>query len=195
MVKKCVILLILMLHVILLSACAANDDFAPYENNTFDVSIDVDGNIFVISEIEDEITAVANEYASEASLAYVKYTFFGENHGEILFNYKYNYERDIFGQKIGYTKIVDVFIDIFEKKIDKVVYEDGITKRVGGYGGNYVKNKDVNSLDLYLDTYSNMINKDNIEYVSISYLNDEIKVNGFDKNNRVVDHASISSTQ
>ena len=165
----------------LLSSCT--DDFAPYKNTDYEISKYITGDIFVISDIEKSITAIANEYVNDAELSYVEYTLYDEKDGDALFQYKKSYKKN----DDGYTTLLNIYIDISTKTAYKVEYTDGISKRVSGFIGSYIGQSNHNALDIYHDllgSYDDEFNE--LKCIKVIYSNDSVIGNCFDSENSLI---------
>lgn len=179
--KKTLILLIVLSCSFLFIACD-NDDFTSYERNSYDISKSITGNVFIISDVEEELTNIATDYIDEAELAYVEYHFFNDATGYAMFNFVKNYEK----AGTGYTASLDIYVDIYAKNAYEVSSVDGISKRVMGNPGasSYIGNKEENTFDIY-NSCANKLKADTNSII-IAYSNDKIIVNYLDKENHVI---------
>lgn len=179
--KKMLAIISCSICLFLFSACT--DDFAPYQNINYDISNYIDGDIFIISDVEKSISDIALKYVDNISLSYVEYTFFDENDGDILFQYKKCYEKD----DIGYTTLLNVYVNICTQIAYKVEYIDGISKRVSGFISNYVGKINCNAFEIYNDSLNNpKIDFSDVEYIKVIYSDENIGVNYFDDNNVLI---------
>lgn len=176
--KKILAIISCSMCLFLFSACT--DDFAPYQNINYDISNYIDGDIFIISDVEKSVFDIALKYVDNISLSYVEYTFFDENDGDILFQYKKCYEKD----DIGYTTLLNVYVNICTQTAYKVEYIDGISKRVSGFIGNYIGKINCNAFEIYNDSLNNSeIDFSDVAYIKVIYSDENVGVNYFDDNN------------
>ncbi len=156
----------MILFALSVSGCYYDDDWARYERKSYEVSEYINADIYVISEIEPILSDIANEYAEGAKLVYAEYRFY--NDGTETFRFEYKKEYEILG--VGYTILVDLYGDTATKTITKVLYFDGIGKRVSSAGTGYVIPSNENVFDMYEDYIINMDpEQPDYEYVMISY--------------------------
>ena len=101
-----------------------DDDFAPYTNIDYDVSIHLKSNIFVISEAKPELSQIVAEYAKDIPLTYVHYEIYGTK-GTAEFQFFGGYEN---GENRA-TCII-LYMDINTNNVTKINYEEGHGKRM-----------------------------------------------------------------
>lgn len=182
------LLLIVFVIIFQLFAVSCSDDFAPYEEKSHDISKAVSGNIYVVSQIEPQISAIAAEYSDKAKLYYAEYTFNDKDSGEVLFAYKNNYTKG----STGYTELVDVYVDMQSKTAVKVEYTNGHAKRVSGYGSAYIGSKNTDARELYLKHISKATEQADVKKLTITYSNDEVLINCYDSDGRQVYHDKLA---
>ena len=179
---------IILLLVLLLFMGACTDDFASYEHNKYDISQSIKGNIYIISEIEPQIKEIASEYSENAELKYVEYNF-EDNNGTVLFSYECNYSKG----SIGYTELIDIYIDMSTKTATRVEYINGHAKRVGGHGSDYISDKNTNAFEIYMNNIKKAQESKHISRMCITYSNNQILINGYDDEDRNTYHQEIMS--
>ena len=179
---------IILLLVLLLFMGACTDDFASYEHNQYDISQSIKGNIYIISEIEPQIKEIASEYSKNAELKYVEYNF-EDNNGTVLFSYEFNYSKG----SIGYTELIDIYINMSTKTATRVEYINGHAKRVGGHGSDYINDKNTSAFEIYMNNIKKAQESKQISRMCITYCNNQILINGYDNEDRNTYHQEIIS--
>lgn len=180
--KKILIFIIVSACPFFLVACD-DDDFASYEYKRYEISKSITGNVFIISDVEEELKNIATYYIDEPELVYAEYYFYNNDTGYAKFNFVKNYEKG----GTGYTISLDLYVDVYEKNAYEVIYMDGISKRVMGNSGasSYIGNKEENTFDIYNSCANDY--KINTNYIMVSYSNDKIYVKWLGEENNVID--------
>ena len=178
--KKKMLLLIMLCFSSVLFGC--DEDFASYSDNIYTISVPINGDIYTISDIEEEINNIVKEYVDNTELAYAEYYFYNTQTDYAMFNYVKYYEKS----GVGYTISTDIYIDISNKIAYKIQVVDGISKRVIGNTGasDYIKYKEVNAYDLY-KVYKEGCTQETT-YIKLAYREDGINICCFDKDNYVI---------
>ncbi len=140
--KRFFTLITIAMLLFIFSGCE-DDDFAPYTNYTDEVSYELTGNSFMVSEIEEEVLGIAEKYQAEAYLSTVNYTFYSQNNGTAQFIYFYATPNKNEGT------VITVSIDLYDNTVTSVQFEKGHGKRVCAPYYGEISNKDINMLDLY----------------------------------------------
>lgn len=158
---------IIVFFCILLSGC--DDDFAPYTNIDYDVSIHLKSNIFVISEAKQELSRIVDEYAKDMPLTYVHYEIYNTTKGTVEFQFFGGYEN---GE--NRATCITLYVDINTNNITKINYEDGHGKRMSSIGSHEIKQTaNINTMDVYnSEIMDRFLESD--EYVSISVTDADI---------------------
>ena len=181
---KRVLLIITVLVVMVIGCGCDDDDFAPYENNSCELSEQLSGNVYVISQIQPQVDKIAARYSDKAELYYAQYTFEGADSGELLLSYKNQYTKG----DTGYTELVDVYIDLQTKTATKAVYENGHAKRVGGHGSAHIKNKEIDALQIYQKHLPEAQKQGQLNNMTITFENNDVLINGWDSDNQNLYH-------
>lgn len=147
---------------IIMSGCS--DDFDKFERNKYDISTNIDNNIYVIDQIEDELDDIVAEYSDELKLTYAEYTF-SNSDSNAMFHYKNDYSD----HENDYVKTIDLYVDDSGKAY-KAIYTDGRVNRVNDYPSNGIANKTINVLEIFKEN-GNFSISDN-SYVKV-ILNEE----------------------
>lgn len=176
----CVLSLIL-LH--LLTSCSDKDDWIPYKNDEYNVYYKVEGNIFLISEIESELSTLVEEYADDVDLTFVQYQFNNETTGTVEFQFFKEYET----KGKYYSVIITLLASIDDGVIYKLNYEEGISKRLTGYRNSIIRNNE-NAYNIYISNLYNIKLEDRkeLKYSNVIFLNENIIVCYYDKNNNLI---------
>lgn len=178
--KKKMVLLIMLCFSFFLFGC--DEDFAPYSDNTYTISVPINGDIYTISDIEEEINNIVKDYVDNTELAYSEYYFYNTPADYAMFNYVKYYEKS----GVGYTISIDIYVDINKKIAYKIQVVDGISKRVPSNTGasDYIKYKEVNAYDLYKVCKDGCTQE--TTYIVLAYREDGINICYFDKDNYVI---------
>ncbi len=147
---------------IIMSGCS--DDFDKFERNKYDISTNIDNNIYVIDQIEDELDDIVAEYSDELKLTYAEYTFSNSDS-----NAMFHYQNDYSDHENDYVKTIDLYVDDSGKAY-KAIYTDGRVNRVNDYPSNGIANKTINVLEIFKEN-GNFSISDN-SYVKV-ILNEE----------------------
>ena len=123
---------------ILLLLTSCTDDWMPYENTEYCINYEVEGDIFLISEIESELLELVAEYDDDVKLTFVQYQFESETSGTVEFQFFRDYETN--GKY--YSVLITLFANIDDNIIYKVNYEEGTSKRVTGYRNAIIRNNE-----------------------------------------------------
>lgn len=158
----------------------SDEDFAPIQNTRYDIAEEIEGNIFVISEIEEKTRNIAARYSKDVTLCSAQYKFFDKTEGEAIFEYGYS------DMSTGYTTIVEIHIDIATKKTTCVNYKYGITKNLGyhGEGDTEIEDKNCNAQQLYLEEREKSDIYSDAEYAVVDFYHWGVDVHFLDENNR-----------
>lgn len=153
------------------------DEFAPVQNIRYDIEEEIEGNIFVISEIEKETDDIAKKYSKDVTLCSAQYKFFDKNEGEAVLEYGYS------DMSTGYTTIVEVHIDIATKKTTCVNYKYGITKKLGyhGEGDTEIENKNSDAQQIYLEECEKSDVYSDVEYATVDFYHWGVDVDFYDE--------------
>lgn len=158
----------------------SDEDFAPVQKIRYDIEEEIEGNIFVISEIEKETDDIAKKYSKDVTLCYAQYKFFDKNAGEAVLEYGYS------DMSTGYTTIVEIYIDIATKKTTYVNYKYGITKNLGyhGEGDREIEDKNSDAQQIYLEEREKSDVYSDAEYATVDFYHWGVDVHFLDENNR-----------
>lgn len=169
--KKTILFIVLVFYIFSFSACK-DDDWATYKNVNYELCTKIEGNIFLISEIESELLSVISMYDNDVKLTYAQYIFEDENNGVVEFQFFREYKKG----STYYSVVITLYANLSNGIIYKVNYEEGHGKRVRGYSNNILK-KDENAFDIYQSSLNNsIINYNTVEYTKIQYQNNEVSV-------------------
>lgn len=69
-------LVFMMLVYIIFVGCS--DDFDKYNREVFEISLNINGNIYIIDEIHNELNDIIAKYSDNLTLTYAEYTFNNE---------------------------------------------------------------------------------------------------------------------
>lgn len=155
----------------------SDEDFAPVQNIRYDIEEEIEGNIFVISEIKKETDDIAKNYSKDVTLYSARYKFFDKNEGEAVLEYGYS------DMSTGYTTIVEVHIDIATKKTTCVNYKYGITKNLGdhGEGDTEIENKNSDAQKIYLEEREKSDIYSEAEYATVDFYHWGVDVDFYDE--------------
>lgn len=166
----------------LLTSCSDKDDWIPYKNETYNVYYKIEGNIFLISDIESELSTLVEEYADDVKLTFVQYQFNNETTGTAEFQFFKEYNT----KGKYYSVIITLLADINDGVIYKLNYEEGISKRVRGYRNSISRNNE-NAYNVYISNLYNVkLDKKELEYSNVIFLNENIIVCHYDKYNNLI---------
>lgn len=178
----CILGILCSLMILLFSGCD-NPDFARYEFYEKDISYRIRGDVFIISQIEDEMLDIARKYCDGAKLTQVEYSLDSEVTGKLKFYYGF--------VDAGDTTVVMLELNLLSGLVERVIYEKGHSKRVSG-PGVYVFNRDYDVRNVYrvvmneLSVKGVVTDADKISRVSITFVNDKIRLNCYDKRYKVL---------
>lgn len=145
-----------------------DDDFASYKNETKDVCIELDGDPYIISDIESQLIRIAAEYLKEPSLSYVEYKYRNENDIKAMFFCEEKY----MGGK--YNSNLSIYVDAVSHQIYSINYEYGITKRISGFPTAHLqKNIDIKEKLADISKESEFLKHENA-YIKLWFQLDDI---------------------
>lgn len=153
---------------IILSGCS--DDFDKFERKTFEIETNIDGNFYIIDEIEDKLNNIVTEYSDELTLNYAEYTFSNENECSAMFHYKYEYNVN---EKL-YAKTIDLYVDS-NGKAYKAIYTDGRINRVSIYPGNSISDKKIDVLEIFKENENSFVSDNSYITVSLDWKGVDIR--------------------
>lgn len=172
------VIVIIVFSCTLLFGCD-DDDFAPYTNIDYDVSIHLKSNIFVISEAKQELSQIVAEYAKDIPLTYVHYEIYGTK-GTAEFQFFGGYEN---GE--NRATCITLYVDINTNNVIKINYEDGHGKRMSSVGSREIKQTaNINIMDVYNREIADRSLETN-ECIGITVTDAEIFPYVFIKDNKV----------
>ncbi len=180
MTKLRLFLILFTITALFTSCMWEEDEFASYQNIRYDISEEIEGNIFVISEIEEETRDIATRYSKDVTLCSAQYKFFDKTEGEAVLEYGYS------DMSTGYTTIVEIHIDIATKKTACVNYKYAVTKNLGyhGEGEREIEDKNRNAQQLYLEEREKSDVYSDAEYATVEFYFWGVDVHFLDENNR-----------
>lgn len=167
------IVFLVILSCMILSGCS-DEDWAPYEEKTEEVSIKLDNSICDLVQCKEELKNVCNKYAKDLLLVHAEYKFFKDKDSQAIISMSKVYERG----EVGYTKLCELYVDIESNTVTKIIYCDGISRRVDPYGPE-LDGIIANRADKLYDDY--MKDKEYMDKLHISYYYNEINIGGYDK--------------
>lgn len=184
--KRFLSCLILFFILFLITSCT--DDWMPYENTEYGINYEVEGDIFLISEIESELLELVSEYDDNVKLTFVQYQFESETSGTVEFQFFRDYETN--GKY--YSVLITLFANIDDSIIYKVNYEEGISKRVNGYRNPIIRNNE-NAYDIYSLYLSDIALEEisGLSYSDVLFYDDNVVVCHYDKNNKLISRSEM----
>ncbi len=177
-------LVFMMLVCIILVGCS--DDFDKFNREVFEISSNINGNIYIIDEIHNELNDIIAKYSDNLTLTYAEYTFNNEYKGDAMFHYKREY-NDEEGRE--FLETIDIYVDA-NGKAYKIVYTDGRINRVNDYPSNDIFNKETNILEIIKENEESFINDNDNSYITVILDENGIVIKYF-KNNSLVDKKRI----
>lgn len=173
---------------ILLLLTSCTDDWMPYENTEYDINYKIEGDIFVISEIESELLELVAEYDDKVKLTFVQYQFESETSDTAEFQFF----RDYVTNGKYYSVLITLFANVDDSIIYRVNYEEGISKRVTGYRNAIVRN-DENAYDIYSSYLSDIAleKRSDLLYSNVLFYDDNVFVCHYDKNNKLISRSEL----
>lgn len=177
-------LVFMMLVYIIFVGCS--DDFDKYNREVFEISLNINGNIYIIDEIHNELNDIIAKYSDNLTLTYAEYTFNNECKGDAMFHFKRKY-NDEEGRE--FLETIDLYVDV-NGQAYKIVYTDGRINRVNDYPSNDIFNKEANILAIIKENEESFINDNNNSYIKVILDENGIVINSL-KNNSIVDRKRI----
>lgn len=151
-----VLIILLILFVVWLFS---DDDFAPYIHEKYSISANLEGNVFVPSEIEEQLNSIVSEYEKGLVLTEVEYTFKDNLDTQAFFQFTKRKGDTLMGWN------VKIYVDCSTKTAYLVEYAYGnskslsIGKTVEEYNSPIIQ-KDKNAYDVFKsyirDNYSDI---------------------------------------
>ena len=197
LITTLILLPFIVVALIIIITLPLNEDFAPYSSNEYKISQSISGNLFVISDVQEELDDIVSDYSDNVKLSFVKYKLLDSDSGEALFHYSYQYTKNRIIAKATFIENVDVIVDIHSKKVSKVLCNEGISKRVGKYSGTYIQNPGINSIDYY-NNYISQINSYTASQISrceVVLRDNDFCIDCFDSNNKIVISEKLKQSQ
>lgn len=173
---------------ILLLLTSCTDDWMPYENTEYCINYEVEGDIFLISEIESELLELVAEYDDDVKLTFVQYQFESETSGTVEFQFFRDYETN--GKY--YSVLITLFANIDDNIIYKVNYEEGTSKRVTGYRNAIIRNNE-NAYNIYSSYLYDIAleERSGLFYSNVLFYDDNVVVCHYDKNNKLISRSEL----
>lgn len=168
----------MMLVCIILVGCS--DDFDKFNRKVFEISSNINGNIYIIDEIHNELNDIIAKYSDNLTLTYAEYTFKNECKGDAMFHYKREYNDK--GRE--FLETIDLYVDA-NGQAYKIVYTDGRINRVNDYPSNDIFNKETNILEIIKENEESFINDNDNSYIKVILDENGIVIKYF-KNNSLV---------
>lgn len=167
--------------------CDNNDDFAPYTNYDKELDISISGYQSCIFDITDEVTQIAQKYTEGVELTYAIIIF---KDAEQIAAQQGNIQFDFYKEHETKNQITRVLLNynMSTHKVDKLNFEQGHGKRVGGR--RYAINEELSKVSisqLITDLYSDTQFQEKIRFLDplleIGYTNEiNIYIYGHSKN-------------
>lgn len=100
-----------------------------------------------------------------------------------------NYKKN----KVGYTILCEVYVDVDKNTVTKIKYIDGHSKRVASSSIELSEVTDIQADELYADVIAALSSNtlENIEKTRIYYYHDKININCYDNEGKSVCRKSI----
>lgn len=133
-----------------------DDDWAPYTEKKFDTTYNISSDVFNLSQLKEETTAIAQIYEKDVKLTKAEYYLENSHTGLITLEFYRNFPPK------NKACTIEMKIDIATKKIYSIRYRKGHGKVIGGH-----ENEIIDTLDTDILSYLNDDNKN----ISISILN------------------------
>ena len=168
-------IIIWVLSLIFLFSCT-DDDWVKYTNNTYNVSVDLNDDVYNIVDLESQLDKIVYDYTKlkDLNLVYVKYHM-GNGKNDKSDTIYLQYLGEYVKNDAGFANTIDFYIDIQEKKVNKIISTDGIAKRVSALSSTPLTYDDENVFNSY-EKYVADLNDKKIEfdYIEIVLCKDEI---------------------
>ncbi|WP_305133673.1 hypothetical protein [uncultured Clostridium sp.] len=173
-------IIIIILAIFIFAMISTNEDFDTYINETKDISILLEGNPYVIRDIEEQIIQIAEAYIDNPYLSYVEYKYRNENDINAMFFCRAEYN----GGK--YCESINIYVDTVNKRAYSINYKYSNTKRADSHSSaNLQKDVDIKS---YLDSIveeSSFKNYQNA-YIKFYFYFDEMESLIYDDNGHIL---------
>ncbi len=127
---------VIMFFALFIIMILSNEDFDTYINETKDVSIELEGNAYIINTVEPQLLKIAKEYLDNPYISYVEYKYRNENDIKAMFFCRSEYTDG------KYHDSLMVNIDAVNNKVYSVQYQYSNTKNAASYSTAYLK-KDI----------------------------------------------------
>lgn len=139
----------MLLFIFVFFQASNDDDFMPYENHTESVNIELNGDVFIISDIEDQLYEVISRYENNMKFLFAEYKLFENGEGEAFFGFsKSNYDT---GQGIA----IHLIADVKTNSIVSINYTMGYGRRIPSLGSRSLGKKDVDIHKTYTELIEN----------------------------------------
>ena len=141
--KRILFIIIFFIFVLSIFILLNDEDFYKYSKKTIEINEYINGNVFIIAEIEDQLLEAVDDIESDMKLAYAEYIFYSDTKVEAKFYYSKPNENNN-------NKIVTLKLNVCGKILSSAIFETGIVKRVAlTYSGPLTNNKEIDIYDRY----------------------------------------------
>ncbi len=183
-IRKSNIFIICMVLALAAALCTSCDgDVLPYKSVKYDLDYSIAGNIFLITDIEDEITNLVREYNDDVILTQVIYSFESAATGNVTFKFCKEYIENGKYREV----LITMYADMDSGVIYEANYEEGSSKRVMPEYLNQIDRKDEDAQEIYIEVLDDEVQKqNNLAYVDISFGGSDVAVRGYDENDNMI---------
>ncbi len=184
-IRKSYILLICVMLALAAALCTSCDgDVLPYKSMKYDLDYSIAGNIFLITDIEDEITNLARKYNDDVILTQVIYSFESAATGNVTFKFCKEYIENGKYREV----LITMYADMDSGVIYEANYEEGSSKRVMPGYLNQINRKDENAQKIYTEVLDDdkFQKQNNLAFVNISFGGSDVVVRGYDENDNMI---------
>ena len=165
-----------------------DDDWARYDKKSYNISQVITGNVFVPSEIENELLDIAVRYIDNPTFVYAEYQFNKNDNGMALFRLYGGVSKD--GYSVTY---LDISVDLRDNTAYEAVYEYGHSKRVCKETEPIIY-KDKNAYDVYQSCIkADEVKAESADHIVVKYYCGTVMVVLNDKNNDFIDSLEFYS--
>ncbi len=169
----------------------SDDDFAPYSYKTKKISVPISGNVFVPSEIEEQLNSIVSEYEKGLVLTEVEYTFKDNLDTQAFFQFTKRKGNTLMGWN------VKIYVDCSTETVYLVEYAYGNSKRlsigktVEEYNSPIIQ-KDKNAYDVYQSYIkADEAKAESADHIVVEYYCGTVMVVLYDKNNDFINSLEL----
>ncbi len=129
----------------------SDEDFAPYDEKTYRVSVKLNGNSCIINTIEQELLNEAEKYLDEPNFGYFEYMY--KSADDFTASFYFSDKKDL-GEM---AKTLHIDVNICDNSIYLCKYTYGLDRRVSETSVSYISDyiKETNIGELISDTINN----------------------------------------